>query len=61
VGDTGVLIHDKSVFTVTDTAKKLGKLHVHVGMVESGVFEVGKGVEARVDTHAARKSKRTIP
>lgn len=57
VGDTGVLIHDKSVFTVTDTAKKLGKLHVHVGKVESGTFEVGKGVEARVDTHRRAKIK----
>lgn len=55
VGDTGVLVHDHSVFTVTDTAKKLGKLYVHVGHVDSGTFEVGKGVEARVDT--ARRTK----
>lgn len=55
VGDTGTLTNDGGVFTVTDTAKKLGKLYVHVGQVESGTFEVGKGVEANVDT--ARRAK----
>jgi alanyl-tRNA synthetase len=57
VGDTGTLVNDSSVFTVTDTAKKLGKLYVHVGVVESGTFEVGKGVEAKVDTGRRAKIK----
>lgn len=55
VGDTGTLTNNSGVFTVTDTAKKLGKLYVHVGTVDSGTFEVGKGVEAKVDT--ARRGK----
>ncbi len=49
VGDHGTLVRGDSVFTVTDTQKKLGKLYVHVGMVTSGTLTVGKGVEARVD------------
>ncbi len=57
VGDTGTLINATSLFTVTDTAKKLGKLYVHVGVVEKGQFEVGKGVEARVDTSRRAKIK----
>jgi alanyl-tRNA synthetase len=57
VGDTGTLVNDSGVFTVTDTAKKLGKLYVHVGVVESGTFEVGKGVEAKVDTNRRAKIK----
>ena len=55
VGDTGTLTNNGGVFAVIDTAKKLGKLYVHVGTVESGTFEVGKGVEANVDT--ARRGK----
>lgn len=55
VGDTGTLTNNGGVFTVTDTAKKLGKLYVHVGTIESGTFAVGTGVEAKVDT--ARRGK----
>ncbi len=49
VGDTGELIAGKSVFTVTDTQKKLGKLFAHVGTVKSGSLKVGDAVEAQVD------------
>lgn len=55
VGDSGVLVHDRAAVTVTDTLKKLGKLHVHVGTVESGTIETGKGIEARIDT--ARRTR----
>ncbi len=55
VGDMGILQNDRAVFVVSDTAKKLGKLHVHVGRVKSGSFKAGQGVEARVDV--ARRSK----
>lgn len=57
VGDHGTLLNGESVMTVTDTQKKLGKLHVHVGVVKSGEFKVGKGVEARVDTNRRGKIK----
>lgn len=57
VGDSGTLANDGGVFTVTDTAKKLGKLYVHVGKVESGKFAVGTGVEAKVDTSRRAKIK----
>ncbi|HOO50876.1 MAG TPA: alanine--tRNA ligase [Alphaproteobacteria bacterium] len=57
VGDTGLLQSDDAVFDVADTAKKLGKLHVHVGKVSSGSLKVGQGVEARVD-HARRSNIR---
>ena len=50
VGDTGTLGNDKSLFTVTDTAKKLGKLFVHIGKIDKGTFAVGDAVEARVDS-----------
>ncbi len=50
VGDTGTLGNDKSLFTVTDTAKKLGKLFVHIGKIDKGTFSVGDAVEARVDS-----------
>ena len=49
VGDTGELVAGKSVFDVTDTQKKLGKLFAHVGAIKSGSLKVGDAVEAKVD------------
>lgn len=56
MGDTGVLIGAGGVsFGVTDTAKKAGDLHVHVGTVSEGALETGGIVELRVD--AARRTR----
>ena len=48
-GDIGVLKLGNNVFEVTDTAKKLGKMFSHVGVVKDGVFKVGDAVEAHLD------------
>ncbi|MFA7275808.1 MAG: alanine--tRNA ligase [Pseudobdellovibrionaceae bacterium] len=55
VGDHGELVASNGHFVVTDTAKKLGKLYVHVGKVTQGSLKTGSGVEAKVDT--ARRAK----
>ena len=49
VGDRGVLATAASRFVVADT-RKAGKVHVHVGTVESGALRVGETVDAAVDT-----------
>ncbi|RMD64655.1 MAG: alanine--tRNA ligase, partial [Alphaproteobacteria bacterium] len=50
VGDTGVLFNaDGAEFQVTDTQKKLGDLHVHIGRLVHGRLEIGDAVEMRVD------------
>ncbi len=54
MGDAGVIRSaGKSTggaqVTITDTQKKLGDLHVHVGTVASGTLSVGDDVELRVD------------
>ncbi len=49
VGDTGLLKSGKNIFSVADTAKKLGKFFSHVGTVTEGSFKVGDAVEAHVD------------
>jgi len=56
VGDRGVLVSGESHFAVADT-QKLGKAHVHVGKVASGVLRVGDVVQAQVD-HALRQATR---
>jgi alanyl-tRNA synthetase len=56
VGDRGVLASDGMQFVVTDT-RKLGKAHLHVGHLASGVLRVGDRVDARVD-HALRQATR---
>ena len=48
VGDQGVLATAAARFVVADT-QKLGKAHVHVGRLESGVIRAGETVDAAVD------------
>jgi alanyl-tRNA synthetase len=56
VGDRGVLVSDGARFVVSDT-QKLGKVHLHVGRLESGALRVGDRVEAQVD-HELRQATR---
>jgi alanyl-tRNA synthetase len=56
VGDRGVLSAAGARFVVTDT-QKLGKVHVHVGRLESGSLRAGDTVTAEVD-HALRLATR---
>ena len=55
VGDQGVIMGPKGIhFDVTDTQKKLGKIFVHIGVVQKGPLKVGDAVELHVD--AARRT-----
>lgn len=56
-GDTGTLTEGASTFTVTDTAKKLGALHVHMGKVASGAFKVGDDVALTIDVERRRTTR----
>jgi len=50
VGDAGVLFAaNGATFAVSDTMKKLGDLHVHVGKTSEKTLSVGDLVELRVD------------
>jgi alanyl-tRNA synthetase len=50
VGDEGVMFTKAGAeFTVTDTDKKLGDLHVHVGKLTRGALKAGDVVDLRVD------------
>lgn len=53
-GDTGAIALGDAVFTVADTAKKLGALHVHLGRLAGGTLKVGDEVTLSID--AARRS-----
>ncbi|MEX2408347.1 MAG: alanine--tRNA ligase, partial [Rhodovibrionaceae bacterium] len=49
-GDAGVLIGDGGIeISVSDTQKRLGDLHVHVGRIEHGTVKQGDVLEARID------------
>ncbi|MDZ4738969.1 MAG: alanine--tRNA ligase [Alphaproteobacteria bacterium] len=51
VGDEGIMITSAGAeFTVTDTQKKLGDLHIHFGKLTRGQLKLGAVVELRVDT-----------
>jgi alanyl-tRNA synthetase len=50
VGDCGILFsRDGAEFTVTETQKKLGDVHVHLGTLVKGQLKVGDVVDMRVD------------
>ncbi|MEQ9458212.1 MAG: alanine--tRNA ligase [Alphaproteobacteria bacterium] len=50
MGDHGVLkTPDGAVFTVTDTQKKLGDMHLHIGTVAEGTIATGDALEMLVD------------
>ncbi|MEQ8830557.1 MAG: alanine--tRNA ligase, partial [Alphaproteobacteria bacterium] len=50
MGDHGTLTTaDGAVFTVTDTQKKLGDMHLHIGTLEKGSLKIGEALEMLVD------------
>ncbi|MEQ1865212.1 MAG: alanine--tRNA ligase, partial [Micropepsaceae bacterium] len=50
VGDEGVMFTKTGAeFAVSDTQKKLGDVHVHIGKLGRGVLKVGDVVDLRVD------------
>lgn len=57
-GDRGVLFTSSGAeFPVSDTMKKLGDMHVHVGKLTRGSLKLGDVVEMKVD-HALRTATR---
>ena len=53
-GDRGELRSEDARFTVTDTQKPMGHLHVHLGRLTSGRLQAGDAVRASVDEAARR-------
>jgi len=49
VGDQGIISTNKSKITVTDTLKKMGDLHVHLGKIDSGSIKVGESVNLEIN------------
>ena len=48
-GDSGTIAGNGLSITVTDTQKPLGKLHAHIGTVDSGTIRVGDVVRLAID------------
>ena len=54
VGDEGVMFTKAGAeFAVSDTQKKLGDVHVHIGKLDRGTLKVGDVVDLRVDGAAS--------
>ena len=58
IGDTGMVSATGLRVSVTDTLKKLGDLHVHLGTVEEGVLEAGANVLLEIDDERRRCLRR---
>ena len=50
IGDTGFLFGSKSQFEVTDTQKKLGDLHIHIGKLIKGSISTGDTLDLKIDS-----------
>ncbi len=50
IGDTGFLFGSKSRFEVTDTQKKLGDLHIHIGKLIKGSISKGDILNLKIDS-----------
>lgn len=50
-GDVGIIktVEGKAIINITNTLKKVGALHVHVGKIEEGEVSVGDSAEMLVD------------
>ncbi len=57
MGDTGIITIGDVRITISDTAKKLGELHVHHGKVSGGLVKVGEDALLEVD-HTRRSGLR---
>ncbi|RZI45283.1 alanine--tRNA ligase [Candidatus Finniella inopinata] len=56
MGDHGFLTTEEgAVVTITDTLKKVGSLHVHVGHIEKGQLKTGQTVKLNVDRDRRRQ------
>ena len=50
IGDTGFLFGSKTRFEVTDTQKKLGDLHIHIGKLIKGSISKGDTLDLKIDS-----------
>jgi len=48
-GDSGTIVGNGVAITVTDTQKPLGKIHAHIGTIDSGMIRIGDVVRLAVD------------
>ena len=51
VGDQGFISTANCKIKITDTQKKMGDLHVHLGKVESGSIKIGENVNLVIDVY----------
>ena len=50
IGDTGFLLGSNSRFEVTDTQKKLGDLHIHIGKLIKGSISKGDTLDLKINS-----------
>ncbi len=51
IGDSGLLFNSDSKFSVRDTQKRLGDLHIHIGQLVEGKIKKGDSVNLEIDSN----------
>ena len=57
VGDRGVIFSKECTVTITDTQKKMGDFHVHLGKIEKGNLKINQSVNLEIDVPRRNNSK----
>ena len=57
VGDQGEIKSSKCVIEVSDTQKKMGDLHVHIGKIKKGSIKVGESVNLEINIKKRNDAK----
>ena len=57
VGDQGMIYSKDCKVIITDTQKKMGDIHVHLGKIEKGILEINQSVNLEVDIYRRNNTK----
>ena len=57
VGDQGVIYSNDCRISVSDTQKKMGDLHVHIGKIEKGFLKINQNVNLEIDVERRNNTR----
>jgi alanyl-tRNA synthetase len=57
VGDQGIIYSNDCKIYISDTQKKMGELHVHLGKIEKGVLKVNQNVNLEINTEKRNNAR----
>jgi alanyl-tRNA synthetase len=57
IGDQGIIYSNDLKIIITDTQKKMGDIHVHIGKIEKGSLKINQNVNLEINTSRRNNAK----